>query len=149
MPQPPPRPRRTARTAPPGWADDGGHGAGFGPRRTGTAGMPDPERLARNLALCAVEILDGVRPVEQLAAWISEPVARALRLRRDLRAQRRIVYADTRRTPFAIGRCRLGHPCDGIVEAVVMVHSRVKSAAVAVRLESIDWRWRATELTVL
>jgi hypothetical protein len=40
-------------------------------------------------------------------------------------------------------------PSDGVIEAVVTIHSRIKSKAVAVRLESIDHRWRATALSVL
>lgn len=119
------------------------------PKRTGTAGLPDPGRLARHLALAAVEIIEGARPIEQLSAWISGPVARGLSVRRELREQRRVVYGDTRRNPHALGRVRVTHPCDGIVEAVVIVHSRARSIAVTVRLESIDRRWRATDLTVM
>ncbi|MEB4615659.1 Rv3235 family protein, partial [Leucobacter sp. M11] len=119
------------------------------PRRTGTAGLPDPLRLSRHLALAAIEVVEGLRPLEQLSAWISGPVARALAVRRELREQRRVVYGDTRRAPHALGRARVTHPCDGIVEAVVVVHSKARSLAVTVRLESIDHRWRATDLTVL
>jgi hypothetical protein len=36
-----------------------------------------------------------------------------------------------------------------VVEAVVVVHNRARSRAVAIRLEGLDRRWRATAISVL
>lgn len=121
----------------------------FGPRRTSAQGLPNPELIVKSLALSAVEIIEGVRPLDQISAWITGSVAAALSLRRTLNLQRRAVAGDARRIPHTFGRSMMTSPADGIVEATVTVHSRVKSRAVAVRLESIDHRWRATDLTVL
>lgn len=121
----------------------------FGPQRTGTSGMPDPERLAQSLAMRAVEVLAGTRSLDQLNTWITEDVAREISLRRALHREKRAIAQDRRTVPHALGSSRISAPCDGVVEAVVTIHSRVKSRAVAVRLESIDHRWRATALSVL
>jgi hypothetical protein len=40
-------------------------------------------------------------------------------------------------------------PRDGVVEAVVIVRNRVRTRAVAIRLEGLDSRWRATAINVL
>lgn len=121
----------------------------FGPRRTGSQGMPDAAPLIRSLALSAIEVIDGARPVDQLAPRITESVAARLAMRQTLNTQRRAVACDNRRIPHAIGNMHLTKPADGVIEATVTVHSRVKTKAVALRLESIDNRWRATALDVL
>jgi hypothetical protein len=40
-------------------------------------------------------------------------------------------------------------PRDGVVEAVVVVTSRARARAVAIRLEGLDRRWRASAIAVL
>jgi hypothetical protein len=40
-------------------------------------------------------------------------------------------------------------PRDGVVEAVVIVRGRARARAVAIRLEGLDRRWRATAIHVL
>ncbi|WP_309615898.1 Rv3235 family protein, partial [Salinibacterium sp.] len=40
-------------------------------------------------------------------------------------------------------------PRDGAVEAVVIVRNRARTRAVALRLEGLDNRWRATAINVL
>jgi len=121
----------------------------FGARKTGSEGLPDPEMVVRKLALSAVEIIAGTRPLDQISCWITSPVAEELSKRRSLQSQRNAVAKDTRHVPHVFGSSLVTSPSDGVVEAVVTVHSRVKSKAVAVRLESIDHRWRATALSVI
>ena len=121
----------------------------FGPQRTGTAGLPDPQVLIRSLAMSAVEIIHGTRPLDKIGAWITGEVAAELSRRRTLQHQRDTIAKDTRRIPHALGSTTTTQPADGVVEGVAMVHSRVRSRAVAVRLESLDNRWRATALSVL
>jgi hypothetical protein len=50
---------------------------------------------------------------------------------------------------FTLGRTIITEPADGVVEAVVIVHGRARSRSIAVRLEGIDRRWRATAIHVL
>jgi hypothetical protein len=121
----------------------------FGARKTGSQGLPDPEALVRNLAMSAVEIIAGTRPLDQISCWITTPVAAELSLRRTLQSQRNAVAKDRRHVPHVFGSSLVTSPSDGVIEAVVTIHSRIKSKAVAVRLESIDHRWRATALSVL
>ncbi|HWU30368.1 MAG TPA: Rv3235 family protein [Microbacterium sp.] len=44
---------------------------------------------------------------------------------------------------------RVTEPVDGIVEAVVIVAGPGRTRAVAVRLEGLDGRWRASSFAVL
>ena len=44
---------------------------------------------------------------------------------------------------------RESQPADGIVEAVVIVAGPGRTRAVAIRLEGLDRRWRATSFAVL
>ena len=47
------------------------------------------------------------------------------------------------------GTTHLCSPRDGVIEATVTVRGRVRSRAVALRLEGLDSRWRATAIHVL
>lgn len=113
------------------------------------AGLPDPEPLLENLATSVVEILLGARDVQQIARWVTEQtydslVARALEARRarGLRAHRQLPW-------FAISALRCCRPDDGVVEGSAIVRSAGRTRAVAIRLEALDGRWRATQLAVL
>jgi hypothetical protein len=53
------------------------------------------------------------------------------------------------RPTFSVGAPRLTAPRDGVVEAVVIVTSRARARAVAIRLEGLDRRWRASAISVL
>ena len=55
----------------------------------------------------------------------------------------------SKRRPFSIGSTRVCAPRDGVIEAVVVVHGRARTRAVALRLEGLDRRWRATAINVL
>lgn len=53
------------------------------------------------------------------------------------------------RPAFSIGSTTISEPRDGVVEAVVIVRGRARVRAVAIRLEGLDARWRATAINVL
>ncbi|PZR01897.1 MAG: hypothetical protein DI536_37420, partial [Archangium gephyra] len=53
------------------------------------------------------------------------------------------------RPAITLGTTCVTEPADGIVEAVTIVHGRGRSGAVAIRLEGLDRRWRATAIAVL
>lgn len=114
-----------------------------------SAALPDPEPLIENLATGVIEILLGVREVEQIARWVTESTYELLR-KRALAARRSRAVRRQREVPgFAIGSVRTCHPADGVVEGVVVVRSAVRTRAVAIRLEGLDGRWRATWVAVL
>lgn len=122
----------------------------FEPQPTSAAQLPDPVPLLRSLTQGALEVLAGVRDVEQLARWLSEDAFRALAARANLSARARSArgVAPTRPT-FDILSIRESAPADGIVEAVVVVAGPGRTRAVAIRLEGLDSRWRASSFAVL
>ena len=112
--------------------------------------LPDPAPLLENLTRCVIEILAGARDLEQIARWVSDDVYRHLlkRVVISTRARQATGRAATRPT-FTIGSTTISEPRDGVIEAVVIVHARARSRAVALRLEGLDHRWRATAINVL
>ena len=122
----------------------------FGHQPTSTEALPDPTPLIENLTRCVVEILAGARDLEQLSRWVTDEVYRHLlkRVVLSTRARQAKGRAATRPT-FTIGSTIQCAPRDGVVEAVVIVHGRARTRAVALRLEGLDERWRATAINVL
>ena len=122
----------------------------FAIQRTSSAALPDPEPLVVNLTRCVIEVLAGARELDQLARWITDDVYRHL-LKRVVLAKRArdAKRAPVRRPQFTLGTTALFQPKDGVVEAVVVVHQKVRSRAVAIRLEGLDSRWRASAINVL
>ncbi|MFF1571860.1 Rv3235 family protein [Leifsonia sp. NPDC058292] len=119
--------------------------------RTAPHGEPgSPVPLLVNLARCVIEILAGVRQLDQLSRWVSDEVHLNLLRRVTIAARSRaITGAVAQRPRLTISEPRVTEPVDGVVEAVVMVHQPARSRAVAIRLESSEARWRATAITVL
>ncbi|WP_051973659.1 Rv3235 family protein [Cryobacterium sp. MLB-32] len=113
-------------------------------------GLPDPEPMAINLARCSIEAMAGVREPEQLARWVDDAVYQRILHRIVLATRARAV---TRRPPdrpiISIGTVRLYEPRAGIVEATVIVHTRTRVRAVALRIEAVGTRWRASVLGIL
>jgi hypothetical protein len=122
----------------------------FGAQPASTATLPDPGPLLENLTRCVIEVLAGARDLEQLARWVSDDVYRHLLKRVVLSTRaRRAKGQKATRPSFAIGSTSVCEPRDGVVEAVVIVRNRVRTRAVAIRLEGLDSRWRATAINVL
>jgi hypothetical protein len=122
----------------------------FAPQPTSTGDLPDPEPLLQSLARGVIEVLAGVREVEQLARWLTEDAFRALVVRANLAARARSArgVAAVRPTHTVLS-IRHSSPSDGIVEGVVIVAGPARTRAIAVRLEGMDRRWRATSLALL
>lgn len=122
----------------------------FAPQPTPASELPDPAPLLRSLTTGALEVLAGVREVEQLARWFSEDAYRSLVIRANLSARARSARgaAPTRPT-FTILSLRHSAPAESVVEAVIVVAGPGRARAVAIRLEGLDRRWRATSLAIL
>lgn len=104
---------------------------------------PDPEAWAAGLARGVVEILCGLRPLEQLRRWVVPDLYELLEAQ--LPAGR-----DTR---VRAGSCRVlsARACSvrtGAVEVSVVVGAGPRTRAVAVRLEEFRGRWLTTALDV-
>ena len=122
----------------------------FGAQPSGRATLPNPQPLIENLTRCVIEILAGARDLEQIARWVSDDVYRHLLKRVVVSTRARQAKGVTPGRPmFALGSVSVCEPKDGVIEAVVIVHARARSRAVALRLEGLDHRWRATAINVL
>lgn len=122
----------------------------FAPQRTASAELPDPEPFVRNLTRGVLEVLAGVREVDQLARWLTEDAFRRLVTRANLAARARSARGVPAKRPVhALLSVRQQSPADGVVESVVIVQGPARTRAVAIRLEGMDGRWRATSLALL
>ena len=122
----------------------------FGQQPTSTASLPDPRPLLENLTRCVIEILAGARELEQIARWVNDDVYRHLLKRVVISSRARQAKGQKPTRPsFAIGSTTICEPRDGVVEAVIIVRGRARVRAVALRLEGLDNRWRATAINVL
>lgn len=122
----------------------------FGHQPTARDRLPNPEPLVANLARCVMEILAGARDLEQISRWVTDDVYRNLLKRVIISARARQARgARVARPAFSLGSTSLCEPRDGVVEAVVIVRGRARTRAVALRLEGLDKRWRATAISVL
>jgi len=122
----------------------------FGLQRTAGNRLPDPVPLLENLSRCVIEVLAGARELDQLARWVTDDVYRHLLKRVVLAARARAVKAaPVRRPQLSMGHTVVCRPREDVVEAVVVVHSRARTRAVAIRLEGLDNRWRASAVSVL
>ncbi|MCS5716342.1 Rv3235 family protein [Herbiconiux sp. CPCC 205716] len=112
--------------------------------------LPDPRPLAETLARCVVEVLAGTRDIDQIARWLSTDVHAHLMKRVVLARRARTLRGESPgRFSFTLGSTVLCEPSEGVVEAVVIVHGRARSRAVALRLEALGARWRASAVHVL
>lgn len=122
----------------------------FAPQPTPRAELPDPVPLLRSLTQGVLEVLAGVREVDQLARWFNEDAFRSLVTRANLSARARSARGVSPARPtFEIRSIRTSEPADSVVEAVVIVGGPGRTRAVAIRLEGMDHRWRAASLAVL
>lgn len=126
------------------------HEHDFAPQPTPAAELPDPEPLLRSLTQGVLEVFAGVREIDQLARWFSEDAYRALLARANLAARARSARGIAPVRPvFEILSLRCSLPADAVVESVIVVAGPGRTRAVAVRLEGLDHRWRATSFAVL
>lgn len=121
------------------------------PQPTATRHLPDAATTCAALVQAVIEVLAGTRPVTQLVRWLAPEVYTGLQRRAVLagRMQRRdraLASAATRRP--VVRNVRVCSPADGVVEASAVVLDRGRVRAVAVRLEGLDGRWRATALEI-
>lgn len=122
----------------------------FGQQPASTSSLPSPQPLIENLTRCVVEILAGARDLEQISRWVTDDVYRHLLKRVVLSSRaRQATGQKVVRPTFSIGSTTTCEPRDGVVEAVVIVRGRARTRAVALRLEGLDRRWRATAINVL
>ncbi|MDR6866371.1 hypothetical protein J2Y69_000963 [Microbacterium resistens] len=122
----------------------------FAPQPTPSEELPDPLPLVQGLTHGVLEVLAGVREVDQLARWFTADAYRTLTIRAGLSARARSARGIVPTRPvYRILSTHCSSPADGVVESVVVVAGAARTRAVVIRLEGMDRRWRATTLAVL
>lgn len=123
----------------------------FGSTAENTAeDIPDPtDRFVRALATHAFEVVEGLRSISQLGTSVSVGAARQLALQRTAMREKRHLYRDARQCAASPGRMHLCRPLQHVAEASVVLHTERRSYAVALRLEWVRGRWRASEVHVM
>jgi hypothetical protein len=122
----------------------------FGFQPTSTSELPDPSEFAIKLVGGIIECVHGLREPIQFTRYVTEDVYKAL----SHQAHRLAVAQSQKkkkkaRPRFTMGNVVVNNPRDGIVEAAVVVHGPARVRAVALRLEGIDQRWKATSFSML
>jgi hypothetical protein len=122
----------------------------FAPQPTPSDRLPDPMPLVEALTRGVLEVTAGTREIDQLARWLGERPYRSLLGRANLAKRARSVRRVAAQRPvFAVRSVRSMSPADGVVEVTVIVTMPDRTRALAMRLEGLDGRWRATELHLL
>jgi hypothetical protein len=123
----------------------------FDPQPTPRAELPDPTEVIERLALVTCEILAGTRNLDQLSRWVTEDVFRMVAERSMAAKRQRAQTTDVThmRPTVTVSRSHMCEPRDGIVEGVVLVKIGPRTRAIAIRLEGLDHRWRASALALL
>lgn len=122
----------------------------FGHQPTATSALPDPRPMVENLARSVMEILAGCRDLDQISRWVTDDVYRTVLQRVHISRRARALKKQAVVLPnFGLGRTIISHPVDGVVESVVIVHGKARTRSIAIRLEGLDGRWRATAIQVL
>jgi len=112
--------------------------------------LPDPAPLLPAIATMVIEVISGTRSVDQVANLVSDQVYEKLRGRI---SAKQAATATAIRPPlmpkFVVGKIRSESPIKGVVESVVLVTTQARTRAVAIRLEPVHDKWRATSISVL
>lgn len=113
--------------------------------------VPDPPmHMLQTIAVRGHQVIEGHRSLLQFGSWITQELADQLSRQRAWRAERTKVCRDGRATviprPGSVLICR---PSSHAAEATVLLHLGPNIVAVAIRLEFLSQRWRATQLAVL
>lgn len=120
------------------------------PEKTPTRALPHPDEFLRSLTLGVLEVIAGVREASQLARWLAQEPFLRLVTRANLAARARSARGVPARRPRnQIMSLRYSSPADGVIEASLVVDGVARTRAVAIRLEGLDGRWRATDVAIL
>jgi hypothetical protein len=95
------------------------------------------------------EVVEGLRGIAQLGSSITLDAARQLASVRAARQEQRTVLRESAHPPMHPGAVRVDRPAAGIAEVASVVYVGRRARAVAMRMEWLHQRWRATEIAVL
>lgn len=112
--------------------------------------LPDATEQLKFLAPAVVEVLAGVRGIDQLSSMLSENIYLKLRDRAARSARARSeTKREVVRPTFVVSNLHQESNRPGVIQSVVLLKSTLRTRAVAIRLESRNRRWLATAVSIL
>lgn len=115
------------------------------PRAVPSPPTTDPTPIVENMAVAAVEVINGHRSVRQLQRWLAPHIYIALAQRAGIAARcgKRVSL------PARVIASRTCFPTPFVCEAAVVVWDVNRPRACTIRLEIHRGRWRANALDVI
>jgi hypothetical protein len=101
--------------------------------------LPTPRSAAAVVTRAILEVLSGSRPAAHLAGWTTPSV--------QVDIERVATRVNIRRR-YTLRSVRVAEPRSGTAEVTAVIGREDRIAALALRLESTDGRWRVTRLVV-
>ncbi|MBG6212736.1 MAG: Rv3235 family protein [Cryobacterium sp.] len=120
------------------------------PHSPSTEHLPEAEPVLRALAMRTIEVIAGARDIEQLARWVTDDVYAHLLIRVSIAARARAITGVVAERPrLWIDRVRTWPTQSGGLDAVILVYDKRRAHVIAMQLEGINHRWRATAIAVM
>lgn len=114
------------------------------------AELGNPRPILELIASSVIEILAGMRSVDQLASHLTDEVFVRLRARAARAASSRSESGSKALIPsLSVSKVTVVSPADGVIESVVLVRFPNRTRAVSIRMEGINRSWRATAISVI
>jgi hypothetical protein len=108
----------------------------FDPQATPRAELPSAQQWSMRLVHALVEVVNGSRPATQLTRWITPEVMTQLQGH----------IARNKMPRLGVRSIHVHETDDGVAEISSVFGTPNRSFALAMRLEGLDGRWRATSL---
>jgi hypothetical protein len=123
----------------------------FGKEYSKNSELPDPSSRIQALAFGVVQVIAGERSVDQISQWVTDEVYQRVRARAvAAKLARRYGKNEPRYAlNLQVRKVKTQSPRDGVVESVVLLSASDRIRAVAIRLEGLNRRWRATAISVI
>ena len=110
----------------------------FDPQPTSRQDLPSASQWSMRLVHALTEVLNGSRPVQQLTRWLTPEVL--------AHVQRNLLNRSMPR--MMVRSIHVHETDDGVAEVSSVLGTNNRAFALAIRLEGLDGRWRATTLIV-
>jgi hypothetical protein len=117
---------------------------------TGTSSLPPAKQFVEMFVPRVLETIHGLREARTLARIANHSVYSAIEARAaGVKLRSQMTKDPTPRPVFALGNIIISEPRDGVCEAAAIVHGPTRVRAVALRIEGLDNRWKATSFRML
>jgi hypothetical protein len=117
---------------------------------TGTESLPPAKDFVTGFIPQVLETIHGLREVRTLGKQMTHTVYAAIEARAaGVKLRNQVSKEPAPRPVFALGHVVISEPRDGVCEAAAVVHGPTRVRAVALRIEGLDNRWKATSFRML